>query len=70
MKCPFEKGITVMSAECNPCYITLRHVPCPLDIYNPFFLRECRNTTSIELLKEHPDWAKELNLNTLLNIMG
>ena len=56
MKCPLEGEVT--PKECANCYGSLRHVPCPMDIHNPTFLKICLGTTVEALLEEHPDWGK------------
>ena len=55
-KCPLEGEVTL--EECVGCYGSLKHVPCPLDLHNPTFVKECLRTTIKELTKTHPDWVK------------
>ena len=55
MKCPLEGKI--IWEECTACYASLKHVPCPLDLYNPIFVKECLMTSIVDLKRQHPDWV-------------
>ena len=54
MKCPLEGEVAPES--CAACYASLRHVPCPLDLHNPIFVKECLRTSIEALKREYPGW--------------
>lgn len=54
MNCPLEGEVA--PERCGTCCASLKHVPCPVDLYNPTFVEICLGTTIEELKKEHPEW--------------